>query len=408
MKNWVRVLALSLALVMVLGVSAAFADAYTIPKTLKNVEGLPENPEVPELKTINDGKTETVTVVSGQLVSLSAVWGDATVPLTLADGAVSFDMTGHNVQLGMKGKSAWYHYDTELTTKKKLDNPYYDYDVTKNDDGTFSVKENYVTEGSVWYSGSSADEKLDYPKDSVTEKRTFQGIYNRDYYITAYKEPYVAVTNPGYEVYIPTSGLHTYTWYDVDPDTRDENGKAIIFDANGNYIIKEYTSESPYQDYTHIDSSVENASLAKDLQAKVDEAVAKYGEDVQSWAWFWFDSDGSVVAMYHIDQFESWAEDIDGYGKAFEGKTADGWTVGYNRKGAACEKSIEMTGVDFFQSETAPSKVTVSWQSGKNMYNKTVWYISKISQEYANEIVTASFAQGGQWNGIKKEAKAAQ
>ena len=64
-----------------------------------------------------------------------------------------------------------------------------------------------------------------------------------------------------------------------------------------------------------------------------------------------------------------------------------------------------MTGVDFFQSETAPSKVTVSWQSGKNMYNKTVWYISKISQEYANEIVTASFAQGGQWNGIKKEAK---
>ena len=41
MKNWVRVLALSLALVMVLGVSAAFADAYTIPKTLKTVEGLP-------------------------------------------------------------------------------------------------------------------------------------------------------------------------------------------------------------------------------------------------------------------------------------------------------------------------------------------------------------------------------
>ena len=44
-----KIVALLLALVMVLGVSAAFADAYTIPKTLKNVEGLPENPEVQKL-----------------------------------------------------------------------------------------------------------------------------------------------------------------------------------------------------------------------------------------------------------------------------------------------------------------------------------------------------------------------
>ena len=48
MKKGMRIVALILALAMVLSASAAFADAYTVPKDLKKVEGLPENPSETE------------------------------------------------------------------------------------------------------------------------------------------------------------------------------------------------------------------------------------------------------------------------------------------------------------------------------------------------------------------------
>lgn len=345
MKNWVRVLALSLALVMVLGVSSAFADAYTIPKTLKNVEGLPENPEVPEMTTKNDGKTETVTV-NGQLASLSAVWGDATAPLTLTDGVATFDITGHGVQLGMEGKFARYCDDWSYY----VDRDYY------NENKGESWQNNFYK-----WAGSSSG----FHVQNTFSPLTYEGS--------------------GYLVRTPFAN----TWEDEDGEIVKDWG----FDET--YVGSEISDEK-------------QAKLAEGLEKTIAAVEEELDEELPEAEWFVVPCEDGIIQMnVRNEWFSFWADDINGYGKAFEGKTADGVTVGYNRKGAACEKTIEMpAGTDFFSSETAPSKVTVTWQSGKNMYNNTVWYISKIAQEYADQTVTASFGQGGQWNGIKKEAKA--
>ena len=407
MKNWVRVIALSLVLAMVLGVSAAYADAYTVPKTLKDVAGLPENPEVPTMKTKNDGKTETVTL-DGQLASLSANWDNELFALDVKDGTATFDISGRNLQLGCEGKSTWYFGDVAITKVTKLDKTHYDYSITKNDDGTFTVVEEPYTEIYGVYSGA-ADADLKYPTDKVVEKGSYKGYASsKDYYYTETKTPYTAVRNPGYVYWYPVSGLKDRERYYIDPDTRDpETGKVIKFDDNGNYIIiqEEYKSPNTSGD-NYIDSEKMDAAIEKAIQEKIDVAVAEVGEETEPWGWMYYDDDGYSIGMYHVATFVSWAQDINGYGKAFEGKTTDGVIVGYNRKGEACEKIIEMpAGTDFFASETAPSKVTVTWLKGKSSENKTVWYISNITQEYANETVRARFAQGGKNIGIKKTAK---
>lgn len=343
MKNWVRVIALSLVLAMVLGVSAAYADAYTVPKTLKDVTGLPENPDVPAMKTKNDGKTETVTV-DGQLASLSAVWGDETAPLTLNNGSVSFDITGHNTQQGMEGK---YRRDC------------YDYS---------------------WYE-------------------------DRDYY-NEHKDKYWQ--NSFYKFDLPDGGLHFVDTY-----------SPLIYEGSG-YLVRTpfvFTEEDEdgetYKDWSWKESFVgsdisdkNKEKLVEGIKATTEAVNAELDIEIDPEELVTALENGIVVINNREEWFSFWAKDLNGYGKAFEGKTANGVTVGYNRKGEACEKIIEMpAGTDFFASETAPSKVTVTWQSGKSNENKTVWYVSNIAQEYANETVTARFAQNGKNIGIKKEAK---
>ena len=376
--------------------------------------------------------------MSGQLVSLSANWNNELVPLTLTDGSVSFDITGKIVQLGMEGKTRTVSYEDILTTEEPYENgkTHYSYSVKKNDDGSFTVTEKPHDTWTKWYDREDYTASLKIPTDAVTTKGSYNTWKGTTVYYEDYKEPYVGVRYPGYAITVPTGGMghvdesyYVPDWVRIEVSEDDETGyidpedgkkykwiytrdpetdKVIVFDENGDYYIE--TSEA--YDYVYTSTryveTAENEELEETFKKEVIDAMWAAGvnpDDFDIEFAVWYNEDGWVRGMYHITERQFWAEDIDGYGKAFEGKTADGWTVGYNRKGAACEKSIEMTGVDFFQSETAPSKVTVSWQSGKNMYNKTVWYISKISQEYANEIVTASFAQGGQWNGIKKEAK---
>jgi len=406
MKKWVRVLALSLVLAMVLGVSAAYADAYTVPKTLKDVTGLPENPEVPTMKTKNDGKTETVTV-DGQLASLAANWGDGVIPLTLENGTATFDITGHNTQQGMEGKFGWAHFETLLSIRGKwIDYEYPQYFYYVNQE-TLEVTETVETgfyEYKYFYD-TPYTASLEIPTDSVTEKVTYtDGGYH------AYKTPYVGVGYPEYTYYYPTSGLKHHVRYYVDPDTKDPlTGKVTTFDGNGNYILLKEEWDSPDTETDSIISMTEDADLEAKLEKFVDDQRKAYGLE-EYYKNYWdgvdYDPEGFVQGMYHVDRVAFWAEDINGYGKAFEGKTTSGVTVGYNRKGEACEKIIEMpAGTDFFASETAPSKVTVTWLSGKSNENKTVWYVSSIAQEYANETVTARFAQGGKNIGIKKVAK---
>ncbi len=103
MKLKLRILAVMVCVSMLLGVVSASAEAWTVPEDLKKVEGLPENPVVPSMKTLNDGVTEVVTV-SGELVSLHANWDNELFPLELKNGTATFDITGKKLQLGMEGK----------------------------------------------------------------------------------------------------------------------------------------------------------------------------------------------------------------------------------------------------------------------------------------------------------------
>ncbi len=83
MKKFVRILVLALALALVCA-SAAFA----VPSNLKEIEGLPELPPIPSMKTKNDGVTQNVTL-SEPLQYLNAVCNWQFV-------LVSFDAEGLN------------------------------------------------------------------------------------------------------------------------------------------------------------------------------------------------------------------------------------------------------------------------------------------------------------------------
>lgn len=68
-----KTLAILIAALMLLSVCAASADGYKIPKNVKEIEGLPERPEIPTMTTKTDTKTRDVTVtLSAPLESLDA------------------------------------------------------------------------------------------------------------------------------------------------------------------------------------------------------------------------------------------------------------------------------------------------------------------------------------------------
>jgi len=148
-----KTLAILLAAIMLLSVSAAVAEGYNFPATLKGVEGVPEMPEVPALKTKNDGVTQTVTA-DGEFESLSAVVNWQWLPITFEDGVATFSMDdfkknqqGTGTYAGMwgypgsDGDNSWQIATAESGTYKGYwekwgEGVYYREYVVDNGDGT--------------------------------------------------------------------------------------------------------------------------------------------------------------------------------------------------------------------------------------------------------------------------------
>jgi hypothetical protein len=413
MKKGMRIVALILALAMVLSASAAFADAYTVPKDLKKVEGLPENPEVPTMTTKNDGHTEKVTVI-GDVKALYANWKEVLVPLELVDGVATFSIDGHNVQLGMKSVYWWSHWIESITTDW-VDEDWYWYDVTKNADGTFTVKEYYEDGYYETLSKNGYQEKLDLPAWSKEKYAGSSNGYHR------YKTPYTEVVKPGYHYDVPVSAditrysvpmwVTNQTTGEVIQVRDPKNGKAIRFKENGDYYIVE-TGKHPNETGKYIEADKPDEKTEEAINKEIDVAIANNGVDADNYnngyRWVYYDEDGAVYGRYKVDQVNFKAVEIKGFGDAFEAELEGNIVARYNRKGEVCQKEIFLEGVDFFASEKAPTKVSVVWTKGKNMYNKTVWYISSIGQIYDDIMVMATFSQNGklQPGGVYEKAVA--
>lgn len=95
MKKLSRILAALLAAVLLFSCSSALAAEYTAPSKVSQIEDLPELPDVPSLKTkvkYIDGEDIEFITITGDLESLSAVWGKATVELDIEDGMIEFEV----------------------------------------------------------------------------------------------------------------------------------------------------------------------------------------------------------------------------------------------------------------------------------------------------------------------------
>ena len=82
---------------------------------------------------------------------------------------------------------------------------------------------------------------------------------------------------------------------------------------------------------------------------------------------------------------------------AYHGATADGVNVYYDTHGLLIKADMEVTGQNFFGSETAPTKSKITWSSGNYCY-----YISNITEEFEDgTTISADFAHNGKCNNYK-------
>lgn len=106
MKTLSRLLAVMLAAALLLSCSPAMAEGYTVPKNTKEIE-LPEMPDVPTMKTKNDGVNETITL-SEEVEWISAIWNWEWVSIPMEGTTGAYPITGHKGQQGMgTWQAAW-------------------------------------------------------------------------------------------------------------------------------------------------------------------------------------------------------------------------------------------------------------------------------------------------------------
>ena len=397
MKKGMRIVALILALALVLSASAAFADAYTVPKTLKGVEGLPENPEVPTMTTKNDGHTEKVTVI-GDVKALYANWNNELVPLELVDGVATFSIDGHIVQLGMAAKhNSWTTYGNTHMEYYKPYGGWYSRPVRKDGyKSEITLPAAYEMRES-WSDGGYIDHRIPYV--DVRLPGYYYDIPGAIYVPEPEPEPVEPVVVPTEEEIKAREAF--WEWqeeYQKDWTGWSARAEELIKDLvyTGDYSNKSYTN---WSGYNYIASMERDGKTESEIQKILDDALTALGtkEYLNRGTYFGgYDPEGEVRGLEISKLTRFWAEDIKGFGDAFEAELEGNIIARYNRKGEVCEKEILLEGVDFFASEKAPSKVSVVWSKGKNMYNKTVWYVSSIGQIYDDVMVMATFAQNGQ------------
>jgi len=82
---------------------------------------------------------------------------------------------------------------------------------------------------------------------------------------------------------------------------------------------------------------------------------------------------------------------------AYHGATAEGVNVYYDTHGLLIKADMEVTGQNFFGTETAPTKSKITWASGNYCY-----YISNITEEYEDgSSISVDFAHNGKINNYK-------
>ena len=158
-------------------------------------------------------------------------------------------------------------------------------------------------------------------------------------------------------------------------------------------------------DRRHNDHYLEKTEVseeyAKDYQAWSNKSKDKYGD----YGWEDYtkgyivpgkDADGNKV-YYEIYEYSGAQGGSYAMNYAYHGATADGVNVYYDTHGLLIKADMEVTGQNFFGSETAPTKSKITWSSGNYCY-----YISNITEEFEDGTrISADFAHNGKCNNYK-------
>ncbi|MBR6186375.1 MAG: hypothetical protein IKQ41_08960 [Clostridia bacterium] len=107
MKKLSRILAVLLAAALLFSCSMAFAEDFSVPKTVGAIEELPDMPDVPGMKTKNNGVTETITLTD-ELEYINAVWNWNWFPIEMDGTTGTYDIAANNAKFRcQQGMGTW-------------------------------------------------------------------------------------------------------------------------------------------------------------------------------------------------------------------------------------------------------------------------------------------------------------
>ena len=335
-----KVLALVLVVVMVMVATSALAVG-----NLSEIEGLPERPEVPSMKTKLNGTIQTVTL-DGPVSWMSYVrnWSDY-IPLEFDENFVAtYDTAGQTAQPGFAqwgwaGDSKWTWTDR-------------------------------------WSSENTEDVPEYTPYSFHKETWGDMGGYHE------WEIQTPAVVEPGFIMSYPSGNVYTDIWEDEDGVVHEEKWLEYV---DEDIASAEYDEEL----YAELQKKVED--IIKGLQESDDEDTAALAQD--AWYSLYYDEDGRVDIIHEGHSISGGTYDM---GYAYHGADANGVEVKYALNGNLVAETLELTDANFFGSEEAPTKTKVTWSSSTNMLGAPVVYISEIAEEYADgSTKTYKFSMNG-------------
>jgi len=333
-----KIVSLFLVLVMALAAVSAFAA----PKNISEIQDLPEFPTVPTMKVKTSGNTTTVTMdtsMSWLAVVRNWVWENLEFN---EENVATYSIAGQKVSPGF-GVWGWAA-DINNWSWKEIVYDSKDADTSDWVDGSYHDK---------WKNGTYGEH------DNYYEK--------------------LVKHDAGFEAYLPY--LDSY---------EDEDGKTEYYIYTAQKLV-----DSTSGDITIIEDMVKAAAAdivasKKFTAEEVQEFLDEYGLN-QGWATYY--PDGYIT----IDRSSMWvnggAYDMH---FAYDGDTTDGVHVRYGTHGELVSAAVTVTGKNYLGLEQAPAKSVVTFSTGKNAKNKSVVYISNITEEIdENTKVSADFAMNG-------------
>ena len=182
----------------------------------------------------------------------------------------------------------------------------------------------------------------------------------------------------------------------------DENNVAV-YSRSGDKINPgfAYYGWDRGRNYTTLEKDVVSEDYAKSYKAWTVKDKVKYGDWGQETYYKGYivpgkDADGNKV-YYEVFETSQISGGSYAMAYAYHGATADGVNVYYDTHGLLIKAEMEVTGQNFFGSETAPTKSKITWSSGNYCY-----YISNITEEFEDGTkISADFAHNGKCNNYK-------